>query len=69
MTFIRGLFAELLGLFVDDGSLAILSLCLVAVVTALVKLIGVPALLGAALLIVGSLTILSWSVHRATLRR
>ena len=69
MTFIRGLFAELFGLFVDDGSLAILSLCLVAVVAALVKLTGLPALLGAALLILGSLTILSWSVYRATARR
>ena len=69
MTFIRGLFAELLGLFVDDGSLAILSLCLVAVVTLLIKVLGVPALLGVAFLVVGSLTILSWSVYRATVRR
>jgi len=61
--------AEILGLFIDDGNLAVLSLLLVAVVTGLVKLIGLPPLWGGVLLLVGCLAILAESARRATLRR
>jgi hypothetical protein len=61
--------AEILGLFVDDGNLAILSLLLVAVVTGLVKLIGLPPLWGGLLLLVGCLAILAESARRGSRRR
>ncbi len=56
---------EFLGMFVDDGNLALLALMLVAAVAAAVKLLALPALLGGALLLVGCLAILLQSVHRA----
>lgn len=65
MKFLKALFSELFGLFVDDGNLAVLSLVLIAVVAGLVKLLAVPALLSAALLLVGCLVILALSVQRA----
>jgi len=55
---------EVLGLFVDDGSLALLSLFLIAVTAALVKLLGLPGLLGGGLLLLGALAILCHSVVR-----
>ncbi|TGV12038.1 hypothetical protein EN816_20680 [Mesorhizobium sp. M8A.F.Ca.ET.173.01.1.1] len=56
---------EFFGMFVDDGSLALLALVLVAAVTAGVKLLALPPLLGGALLLVGCLAILLQSVRRA----
>ena len=69
MTFIRSMVSELFGLFVDDGSLALLTLFLIGVVTALVKLASMPALAGAALLLAGCLAILCFSVYRAAAER
>ena len=65
MSFIREFLAETVGLFIDDGALAILSIVLIAVVTALVLLLGVPALWGGILLLAGCVAILAWSVLRA----
>ena len=62
---IAGVFEEILGMFVDDGALALWSLALIVVVTVLVLLAGLPALLGAFLLLVGCLAILADSVRRA----
>ncbi|MER9616743.1 hypothetical protein [Mesorhizobium sp. M0207] len=52
-------------MFVDDGSLALLALVLLAVIAAAVKLLALPPLLGAALLLIGCLAILLHSVRRA----
>ena len=68
MNFIRGVIAELLGMFVDDGSLALLSVCLVAGVAALIKLVGLPPLWGGLLLLLGCLAILAESAVRASPR-
>ena len=65
MSVIAGVFEEILGMFVDDGALALWSLALIVVVTVLVLLAGLPALLGAFLLLVGCLAILADSVRRA----
>jgi hypothetical protein len=65
MSFIGAVFQEILGMFVDDGALALLSLILIAVVAGLVIFVGLPALLGAFLLLVGCLAILADSVRRA----
>jgi len=55
-------------MFVDDGSLALLALILVAVIWTAVKLLTLPPLLGGALLLVGCLAILLQSVRRAHAR-
>jgi hypothetical protein len=65
MNAIRLVAREFFGMFVDDGSLALLALVLVAVVTAAVKLLALPPLLGGALLLVGCLAILLQSVRLA----
>ncbi len=69
MTVIRIAIAELLGMFVDDGNLALLALVLIAVVAAAVKLLGLPPGWGAALLLVGCPAILAGSIRRASRRR
>jgi hypothetical protein len=66
---IRAVVTEVLGLFIDDGSLALLSLCLVALVTALIKLFGLPPIWGGLLLLLGCLAILAESALRAWRRQ
>ena len=68
MNAVRLFFAELLGLFVDDGNLALLVLGLVAVVTGLVTLAGLGALAGAVMLLAGCCAILAFSVLRRARR-
>jgi hypothetical protein len=65
MTMIRLVFKELVGMFVDDGNLALLALILIALITAAVKLLALPPLIGGLLLLVGCLAILVESVRRA----
>ncbi|CDX41528.1 conserved hypothetical protein [Mesorhizobium sp. ORS 3359] len=62
---IRLVFKELVGMFVDDGNLALLALILIALVTAAVKLLGLPPLIGGLLLLAGCLAILLQSTRRA----
>ena len=69
MNLLKLISTEVLGLFIDDGNLAVLSLLLVAVVTGLVKLIGLPPLWGGLLLLVGCLAILAESARRGSRRR
>ncbi|TPK85737.1 hypothetical protein FJ936_09390 [Mesorhizobium sp. B2-4-13] len=56
---------ELVGMFVDDGNLALLALTLIALVTAAVKLLALPPLIGGCLLLIGCLAILLDSARRA----
>jgi hypothetical protein len=65
MNLLETIGAELFGMFVDDGSLALLSLVLIAVVSAAVKLLGLPPLWGGLVLGAGCLVVLSYSVSRA----
>ncbi len=65
MNFLGAVFQEILGMFVDDGALALWSLALIVVVTLLVLFAGLPALFGAVLLLAGCLAILADSVRRA----
>lgn len=62
---IRLVVKELVGMFVDDGNLALLVLILIALVTAAVKILGLPPLVGGFLLLAGCLAILVQSTHRA----
>ncbi|MER9329287.1 hypothetical protein [Mesorhizobium sp. M0488] len=59
---------EFVGMFIDDGSLALLALVLIAGIAAAVKLLALPPLLGGILLLIGCLVILAQSVRRAALR-
>ncbi|NLS07943.1 hypothetical protein HGP14_32470 [Rhizobium sp. P32RR-XVIII] len=65
MNILKIVFKELLGMFIDDGALALLSLILIAAVGLVVKLGFVTALVGALILAVGCLLILAESVFRA----
>ena len=67
MNLLKLISTEALGLFIDDGNLAFLSLLLVALVTGLVKLIGLPPLWGGLLLLVGSMVGTSLGVAPALL--
>ena len=65
MNVVRIALKELVGMFVDDGSLALLALVLVGLVTAAVKLLSLPPLIGGLLLLAGCLAILLESTRRA----
>ena len=69
MNTVRLIIKELVGLFIDDGSLALFALVLIFAVAAAVKLVGLPPLAGGILLLMGCLAILTESVHRAARRR
>ena len=65
MKVLRQIWEELVGLFVDDGALATQVALLAAAVTLATRLLGVPALWGAMLLLPGCLVILAASLMRA----
>lgn len=65
MTILRTIYGEIVGMFIDDGALALLSLVLIALVAGLVELAGLPALVGALALLVGCVLVLVDSVRRA----
>ena len=65
MNVVRLVFSELIGLFIDDGSLALFSLILVAAVAGLVKFARLPPLWGGVLLLIGCIAILMESILRA----
>jgi len=69
MNILRQIVQELVGMFIDDGKLALFAVILIAAITAAVKLGALPPLLGGILLLVGCLVILTHSVRRAALRR
>ncbi|KAA0697304.1 hypothetical protein DTW90_21455 [Neorhizobium sp. P12A] len=68
MSVIRIAISELIGMFIDDGSLAALAVILILAVTAAIKLAALPPLIGGLLLLVGCLAILAYSVRRAVKR-
>jgi hypothetical protein len=68
MNILRTAISELVGMFIDDGSLALFVLILILAITGAVKLLALPPLLGGVLLLVGCLAILVQSVHRAARR-
>jgi hypothetical protein len=68
MKFLRIAAEELIGMFIDDGSLALWSVVLIAVVTAAVLWLGFPGLWGGIALALGCIVILTASVLRAARR-
>jgi hypothetical protein len=69
LTILRTALTELIGLFIDDGSLALFSVILIAAITAAVKVLGLPPFVGAVLLLIGCIVILADSVRRAVKAR
>ena len=68
MKVLRLILRELVGMFIDDGSLATLALVLIVAITAAVKVLALPPLAGGVLLLAGCLAILLYSVGRAARR-
>lgn len=69
MNIARIAFEELVGMFIDDGALALLSLILVAVVGYTAKSGLIDGTLGAVLVLAGCLVILAESLARAARRK
>lgn len=68
MKLLRQVAVELVGMFVDDGNLALLTLALIALVSAAVVFFRLSALWGGVLLLAGCVAILADSVWKATRR-
>ncbi len=66
MNLLKVIWEETLGMFVDDGALALQAVVLIAAVTAAVKLAGLSPLWGGGLLLAGCLTVLALSLLRKT---
>lgn len=65
MSMLKSILDEIIGLFVDDGLLALLCVALIAVVTVASLLLGLPGLWGGTVLLIGCVVILASSVARA----
>jgi len=65
MKIVRLVLQELVGMFVDDGSLALLAVILIALIAGAVKLLALSPLVGGGLLLAGCVAILAQSVRRA----
>ena len=64
MKILQIIWEELIGMFIDDGALALFALVLIACITVAVKFAGLDPLIGGGLLLLGYLAILTESVHR-----
>jgi hypothetical protein len=69
MNILRVALKEFLGLFIDDGSLALFVVILVALVTAAVKLVNMAPLAGGIALILGCILLLAESLFRAVRKK
>jgi hypothetical protein len=69
MTALRAALAGLVGMFIDDGQLALTLVALIAIVTLLVKLVGIGGLAGGLLLLAGAIGLLVESVYRDARRK
>jgi hypothetical protein len=66
MTWLKLVWDEVLGMFVDDGALALQAAILVAVVAMGVKGLGLPPLVGGIVLLLGCILVLGLSLARKT---
>ncbi len=69
MSMIRTVITSFIGLFIDDGSLALAILALIAVATAAVKAAWVVPLGGSIFLLGGCIALLLESVYRAARKK
>ena len=68
MNLLKTIWDETLGMFVDDGALALQAVILIAAVAGAVKLLGLAPLFGGVLLLIGCLAALAQSLWRKTRR-
>lgn len=66
MALLKAIWDETLGMFVDDGALALQAVILIAAVAGAVKLLGLSPLIGGAVLLIGCLAALGLSLRRKT---
>ena len=69
MKLFRAMLGEFIGLFVDDGALALLVAVLIVAVAVAVKLMGLSAIVGGFVLLIGCLGVLALSLVRAVGRK
>jgi hypothetical protein len=69
MKIIRAAVAEFLGMFIDDGSLALAIVAMIALVTIGVKIAGIAPIVGGVALLLGCALLLVESVYRAARRK
>jgi hypothetical protein len=69
MNVIRTALAELVGMFIDDGQLALTLIALIAVVTLVVKSAWIGPLAGGVALLAGCIALLLESVYRHARRK
>ena len=65
MTVLKAVLREFIGMFVDDGALALLALGLIFIVAVLVEYMHLDGLLAGLVLLIGCILILSESIWRA----
>lgn len=68
MKLLAVIWTETLGMFVDDGALALQAVVLIASVAAAVKIMGLSPILGGVMLLAGCLAALGLSLLRKTRR-
>ena len=68
MKILRMAIKEIVGMFIDDGALALLTIALIACIGLMVKIEVIGGLTGACLLFLGCVFILAESVARAARR-
>jgi hypothetical protein len=69
MNILKIAFAETIGMFIDDGALALLSLVMIVVIGFATEYALIDGMVGGILLIVGCLAILAESVARAARKK
>ena len=69
MNIIRITLRELIGMFIDDGALALWSLVLIGVIAAAVEYAGLSGFAGGILLLAGCMLILAESTYRAARKK
>jgi hypothetical protein len=69
MNIFRTTIQELIGMFIDDGALALWSIVLIGVIAVAVEYAGLPGLAGGILLLAGCILILAESTYRAARKK
>ena len=65
MNLLHSIWDEIVGLFVDDGALALLCVALIGLAGLVTLVLAIPALYSGFVLLAGCIAILGWSVWRA----
>ncbi|CAN7149015.1 hypothetical protein LJR231_000060 [Phyllobacterium sp. LjRoot231] len=69
MNILRTTIQELIGMFIDDGALALWSIVLIGLIAAAVEFVGLSGFAGGILLLAGCILILAESTYRAAKKK